>query len=56
MNKQSQIYTCEEHIDIGIDDFVNYIKQAPNIETVKDKKCDYCEEKAVYKISLEISI
>jgi len=50
MNKQSQIYTCKEHVDIGIDDFVNYNHQAPDVEIIEDKKCDYCEKEAVYDI------
>ncbi|MFO7887340.1 MAG: CxxH/CxxC protein [Eubacteriales bacterium] len=56
MIKKSKIFTCEEHIDLGIDDFVNHTKQAPNIEITKDNKCDYCEKKAAYKISLETNI
>jgi len=56
MIKKSKLYTCEEHIDAGIDDFVNNIEQAPNIELTKDNKCDYCEKNAVYEISLETNI
>ncbi len=50
MNNESKIYTCEKHVDIGIDDFVNTSHQAPDVEMVKEKKCDYCDKKAVYKI------
>ena len=55
MNSKSGIYTCREHIDIGIDDFVNTNHQAPDVEIIKDKKCDYCDKKAVYKIHTKIT-
>ena len=53
MNKQLQIYTCREHVDIGIDDFVNSNYKAPDVELIKDKICDYCNKEAVYKIHIK---
>ncbi len=40
---------------MGIDDFVNTNHQAPDLEIIKDKKCDYCDKKAVYKIHIKIT-
>ncbi|MDW7668533.1 MAG: CxxH/CxxC protein [Bacillota bacterium] len=53
MNKKDSIYTCIEHVEIGIDDFVNYNHQAPDLEMIEDEKCDYCEKKAVYMICIK---
>lgn len=38
---------------MGIDDFVNYNHQAPDVEMIEDKKCEYCDEKAIYKIHIK---
>jgi CxxH/CxxC protein (TIGR04129 family) len=41
-------YCCEEHVDIAIDEFLVENETFPNLEKIKDKKCDYCDKKAQY--------
>ncbi len=51
MNKDKIIYTCNEHIEIALDDFVNEVEEAPAMEKCEDKNCDYCSNKSTYKLS-----
>lgn len=51
MEENKKIYSCNEHIDMAIDDYVNTYEVAPNIEICKDKKCNYCQEKSEYVVS-----
>lgn len=45
------IFSCNEHVDQAIDDYVNYLEVSPQlIKTSEDKKCTYCNKNAVYKI------
>lgn len=48
--EQKIIYSCKEHVEMAIDDFVNEIEQAPQIIKIENKKCSYCNEKAEYEI------
>ena len=50
-NEFKIIYACMEHIEMALDDFINYNEDAPNMEKCEGKKCCYCENDAVYKIS-----
>lgn len=52
MEKQEIFFACEEHVDIALDDYVNFEEKAPKIIEIKDEnqKCSYCEKKAEYKI------
>lgn len=50
MEKEISIYTCREHVEMAIDDFVNKREAAPQIVKVQDKKCSYCKEDAEYEI------
>ena len=50
-NKEKIIFTCEDHADQALDDYVNFQETAPQIiKTDTDRKCDYCEKKSEYKI------
>jgi CxxH/CxxC protein (TIGR04129 family) len=51
MNMEKIIYTCLEHIEIALDDFVNEVEVAPAMEKCDDKNCDYCSSIAIYKLS-----
>lgn len=51
MNKDKVIYTCLEHIEMALDDYVNEIEVAPAMEKCEDKSCDYCKNNAAYKLS-----
>lgn len=39
---------CEEHVDMGFDDFLNENEVFPHMEVILDKKCSYCEAQAKY--------
>lgn len=51
MNKEKVIYSCDEHMEMAIDDFVNNVELAPTIEKCEDKKCDYCANNSAIKIA-----
>lgn len=46
-----KIYSCENHIDIALDDFIVKYETFPVMDSIKECKCDYCSEAAVYVIS-----
>jgi CxxH/CxxC protein (TIGR04129 family) len=45
-----EIYACEEHIDMALEDFVNTKEEAPEILSVSVEKCAYCDRMALYLI------
>lgn len=45
------MYSCENHIDIAIDDFLVKNETFPILNSSKDRKCDYCDDVAVYVLS-----
>jgi CxxH/CxxC protein (TIGR04129 family) len=49
---RKMIFTCEEHIDIAIDEYVDETEQAPDIEPVdnNEQQCRFCEKTAVYVV------
>ncbi|WP_326911482.1 CxxH/CxxC protein [Sedimentibacter sp. MB31-C6] len=51
MNEE-RIYACEEHVEIALDDFLNYEEIAPKIINISDEnfKCNYCDNNAYYEI------
>ena len=53
MENKKVIYTCNEHVEIAIDDYINECDdgKAPNIDRCSEKVCNYCENIAEYKIS-----
>lgn len=50
MEKEIVIYTCRDHVEMAIDDFVNKVEGAPQIVKVQNGKCSYCKEDAEYEI------
>lgn len=48
MNKE--IFSCEEHIDMAIDDYVNFFEEAPEILNIDTGKCEYCDRVACYSV------
>ena len=49
--KHEKIYTCMEHVEQAIDDYVNCKEAAPQlIKTDKEEKCSYCKKNAEYII------
>lgn len=43
-------FSCEEHIDIAIDEFLVEEERFPSMDKALDNKCDYCSDKAVYEV------
>jgi len=51
-NNGKVIFACSEHVEQGIDDYVNFNEDAPRImKTNKLQNCTYCNKKAEYKIT-----
>ena len=51
MTEDKIIFSCEEHIEMAIDDYVNYEEKAPQMKNVSDEyneKCLYCDKGAKY--------
>jgi CxxH/CxxC protein (TIGR04129 family) len=48
------IHCCENHIDMGMDDFINKYETFPIMTRVLSVKCDYCNLDAIYLLSKEI--
>ncbi|OKO96795.1 hypothetical protein BRO54_0348 [Geobacillus proteiniphilus] len=46
------IFTCEEHVDIAIDQYVDETEQAPDLLPVdnSEKQCHFCSKQAVYLV------
>lgn len=46
------IFTCEEHVDIAIDQYVDETEQAPDLLPVdnSEKQCYFCSKQAVYVV------
>lgn len=45
-----EIFSCEEHIDMAIDDYVNYFEEAPEVLKITLEKCAYCDRAAYYSV------
>jgi len=49
------IYSCEEHVDIALDDIVDKYQTYPVLSQVSVDKpttsCEYCEKRAVYMVA-----
>lgn len=45
-----EFYSCEEHVDCVIDDFINLYEFFPELNYCEDLKhrCNYCESYAKY--------
>lgn len=43
-----EIFSCQEHIDMAIDDYVNYEGQAPEVLRKLGNRCRYCNNEAIY--------
>ncbi|MDD2495913.1 MAG: CxxH/CxxC protein [Tissierellia bacterium] len=52
MTENKIIYACTKHIEVAIDDYVNFEEKAPQMKSVTDehKKCTYCNERAQYML------
>lgn len=47
----TNIYSCIDHVEQAIDDYVNFNEEAPQLLiTNKVRNCTYCHEKAEYII------
>ena len=51
MVEEKTIYACIQHIEMALDDYINEIENAPNMQKCEDRTCSYCSEKAIYKLS-----
>ncbi|HEY5562438.1 MAG TPA: CxxH/CxxC protein [Clostridiaceae bacterium] len=45
------IYCCENHINIGIDEYITDHETFPIMIGVLEDKCDYCNLPAIYQLS-----
>lgn len=45
-------FCCEEHLDIGFDDFLTEYEIFPHMEEAHKESCNYCDEKAKYILVL----
>ncbi|NLK64638.1 MAG: CxxH/CxxC protein [Tissierellia bacterium] len=49
--KHEKIYTCMEHVEQAIDDYVNYNEAAPQLNKAdEEEKCAYCQKTSEYLI------
>jgi len=52
---RKMIYSCEEHIDIALDDIVDKYQTYPVLSQIPVDKastgCEYCEKQAVYMVA-----
>ncbi|MGL5243579.1 MAG: CxxH/CxxC protein [Sarcina sp.] len=48
--KSNKILSCQEHIDIAIDEFINDNNTFPKLIENDFGKCSYCNEKSKYEI------
>lgn len=44
------IFACNEHVNLAIDDFINKNEEAPEIITAENCICSYCNKKAIYEV------
>ncbi|WP_125154144.1 CxxH/CxxC protein [Clostridium rectalis] len=50
-------FSCEEHIDIAIDDFLVDYETFPiltNIDNSTNKSCNYCAKNALYELKTNL--
>ncbi|GFZ33383.1 hypothetical protein CSC2_39090 [Clostridium zeae] len=45
--------SCEDHVDMAIDEYIDQFETFPTLENADSGSCNYCNSKAVYKISGE---
>lgn len=53
MDHKELVYSCADHIDIMIEEWVNEYELAPEIDLLTDDfkaSCSWCKEDAVYYI------
>jgi CxxH/CxxC protein (TIGR04129 family) len=50
MKESKIIYSCLEHCEMAIDEYVNSYEEAPCIDKISGKKCNFCQKEAAYKI------
>lgn len=48
----STMYSCEEHMDLAIDDFLIKYETFPIITHTKDNCCNYCNSNATYRLEI----
>ncbi len=51
MSEDRIIYTCIEHAEMALDDYINEEETAPLMEKCEDEICTYCTNKSAYKLS-----
>jgi CxxH/CxxC protein (TIGR04129 family) len=53
MGENKILFACKEHIEVALDDYVNFEEKAPHMVVIKDEDnvvCSYCEQEAKYKL------
>lgn len=48
--KYKEIYACQEHVEMALDDFVDENEIFPNLDKDDNGKCHYCDKLSVYKV------
>lgn len=52
MNLKKIKFSCEEHVDIAIDDLIYDTESFPIMETTEGHKCEYCDKIAKYELKV----
>lgn len=50
--KEKNKYCCEEHLDIGFDDFIEEFETFPVLREINSGNCSYCSSIAKYALEL----
>lgn len=51
MEEYIPIYSCDDHIDLAIDDFLVENETFPLLSKAEEGTCSYCEKAAVYVLN-----
>jgi len=51
MNSKKIFYSCQEHIDIALDDFVDEFEVFPVLTKINNEKCSFCDKQAIYQVT-----
>ncbi|MPQ43408.1 CxxH/CxxC protein [Clostridium tarantellae] len=48
--ERNNILSCQQHVDIAIDEFINDNGTFPELIENKEGNCDYCKKESKYEI------
>lgn len=50
MELNEKIFSCMEHIEIAMEEFINDYEKSPNLIENNSEKCSYCKETSKYEV------